>query len=430
MERVISSVGLLTMVGLAWLISEDRRKLNVRLILSGVALQVALAALLLNTPLRDIVFYCAKRFVLGLIACSDEGARFVFGESFYTDEFIKEFGSPPFFVTVLSMVIFFSSLTAVLFHLGILQWMVRLMARVMIWVMDTSGTESLAASANVFIGMTTAPLMIRPYLHTMTRSEIMAMMTGGMATAAGSTLPIYVAMGADPGHLMVASLISAPAALVIAKIMVPEGELSPTKGMVKVEVAREDANILDAACRGAAEGLKLSLNIAAMLIAFIALVALLNWILGGCSDLADWCFARLPAQDGEPWTIKELLGGQELTLQLILGWIGTPLAWLMGVERQDTPQVGAALGVKTVLNEVYAYGHLQQIQPSISYRSHTIATYALCGFANFGSIAVMIGGVSGLAPKRRSDFAKYGLRSMIGGALAAFMTASIAGMLI
>jgi CNT family concentrative nucleoside transporter len=318
----------------------------------------------------------------------------------------------------------------VFFHLGILQWAVRLMARIMVWVMDTSGAESLAASANVFIGMTTAPLMIRPYLQTMTRSEIMAMMTGGMATAAGSTLPIYVAMGADPGHLMVASLLSAPASLVIAKIMVPECEESPTKGVVKVEIPRRDANILDAACRGASDGLKLSLNIAAMLIAFIALVALLNWVLAGGSDLADWCFARLGAQEAQPLTVKQILGGQELELQLILGWLGTPFAWVMGVEWQDASKVGAALGVKTVLNEVYAYGHLQQIQQVISPRSHAIATYALCGFANFGSIAVMIGGISGLAPDRRKDFAKYGFRSMIGGALAAFMTAAIAGMLI
>ena len=399
MERLISALGLVTMIALAWLCSNNRKKMNFRLILSGVGLQLVMGILLLGTEPGLAVFDFSRHVITGLIACSDQGAAFVFGQSFRDHAFA---------FSVLPVVIFYSSLTAVLFHLGILQWLVKAMARVMVWLMDVSGSESLCAAANVFIGMTTAPLVIRPYLSSMTRSELMAMMTGGMATATGGTLAAYAGMGADPGHLMVASLMSAPASLVIAKIMIPETEESLTKGSVRIEVPRGDANVLDAACRGAADGLKLALNIAAMLIAFIALVYLINWLL-----------TPLPPVAGEP-----------LTLERILGWLCAPIAWILGIPWSEAPAVGMLLGEKTVFNEFFAYQHLSEIRDTLSPRSAAIATYALCGFANFGSIAVMIGGVSGLAPTRREDFARLGLRSMIGGALAAFMTAAIAGMLI
>jgi CNT family concentrative nucleoside transporter len=246
----------------------------------------------------------------------------------------------------------------------------------------------------------------------MTRSELMAMMTGGLATVAGSVMAAYAGMlesvGAEPGHLLVASIISAPAALVVAKIMVPETEDSPTKGRVKVEIERKDVNVLDAACRGAAEGLKLALNVAAMLIAFLALIAMVNWLLG--------C---LPPLAGEPWTLER-----------ILGWIGAPLAWVIGVPWEDASAVGTLLGEKTVFNEFIAYEDLIQLKDELQPRSFIIATYALCGFANFGSVAIMIGGIGSLEPGRRRDFAKYGFRSLIGGTLAALMTATIAGMLV
>jgi len=426
MERLISFFGLLTMIGLAWLISENRRKMNWRLIVSGVVLQLALAVVLLTTSLKQAVFDFVEVMMTGLIACSDEGAKFVFGDNFRDHYFA---------FSVMPTVILFSSLTAVLFHLGILQRIVAAMARVMVWVMDVSGAESLCAAANVFVGMTTAPLAIKPYLPTMTRSELMAMMTGGMATVAGGTMVAYVGMaeaagipaGELAGHLMVASLISAPASLVIAKIMVPETEPSMTKGTVRVEVPRTDANVLDAACRGAGEGLKLVLNIVAMLIAFIALVYLINWMLFGLSQAVNWGFAELGAGS---MTVQQMLGGRELTLELILGWLCAPLAWIMGVAWNDAHTVGILIGEKTLFNEFIAYDHLMKLKDALSPRAFTIATYTLCGFANFGSIAVMIGGVSGLAPKRRKDFARYGFRSMIGGALAAFMTAAIVGMLI
>ncbi len=399
MERVVSFAGLLVMMALAWLMSENRRRMNFRLIVSGVVLQFLLGGLLLKTRFGEEAFEWARILVARIVSFSDEGGRFVFGEGF-REHYVA--------FSVLPTIIFVSSVTAVLFHLGILQWLVKIMARLMVWVMDTSGSESLAASANVYVGMTEAPLAIRPYLETMTRSEIMALMTGGMATVAGGVMAVYAAWGVDAGHLVAASLMSAPASLVIAKIMVPETEASVTKGVVQVEVPREDVNILDAACRGAASGLQLALNVGAMLIAFIALIHGLNWLL-------------LPTK---------YLCGQPLTLQLVLGWICAPLAWIMGVPWQDAPSVGAMLGTKTVFNEMLAYQSLTDARESLSPRSFVIATYALCGFANFGSIAIQIGGIGSLVPRRRPDFAKYGLRAMIGGTLAAYMTATIAGILI
>jgi CNT family concentrative nucleoside transporter len=297
---------------------------------------------------------------------------------------------------------------AVFFHLGIIQFVVRIMAKVMVWVMDTSGSESLCAAANVFVGHTEAPLVIRGYLPTMTRSELMAMMTGGMATIAGGVMAAYAGMGVDPGHLLAASLMSAPASLVIAKIMFPETEQSPTKGTVRIELPRTDVNILDAACRGASEGLKLALNVGAMLIAFLALIHLLNLMLGLIPDVA----------------------GAPLTLERILGTALAPLAWIMGVEWKDAAEVGMLLGKKTIANEFIAYLDLVKMKETISPRSFVIATYALCGFANFGSIAIQIGGLGSLAPERRLDFAKLSFRAMIGGSIAAFMTATIAGTLI
>ena len=398
MERLISFLGLISMMMIAWILSENRRRMNFRLILSGVALQLVLALGLLWTSCGTQFFHFADFFIGGLLNCSNHGASFVFG---------KELVESTFAFTVLPTVIFFSALTAVLFYLGVLQLIVKGMARVMVWVMDTSGSESLATAANVFVGMTVAPFAVRPYLESMTRSEIMALMTGGMATVASGVMAAYVAMGAEAGHLMLASIMSAPAALVVAKIMVPETDTSVTKGHVTINVPKNGDNILDAVCRGAAEGLKLALTIGAMLIAFLALIHMVDW--------------------GIKWIE---IGGEPLTLARLLGWGFAPLAWLMGVEWQDAEKVGTLLGQKTVFNEFIAYQSLMtSVKSEISHRSYVISLYALCGFANFGSIGVMIGGLGNIVPKRRADLAKYGFRSMIGGALAAFMTACIVGML-
>jgi len=398
MERLISAFGLIVMLALAWLCSEQRKNMNWRLILSGVGLQLLFAVLILWTTPGQWFFEGARVLVARILSFSDEGARFVFG-----DDFQHHFVA----FSVLSTIVFVSSLTAVLFHLGVIQWVVKLMAKLMVWVMDTSGSESLAASANVFMGQTEAPLVIKPYLATMTRSELLSMMTGGMATVSGGMMAAYAGMGADPGHLLAASIMSAPATLVLAKVLLPEKEVSPTKGVVTVHVPHNDANLLDAACRGASEGLRLALNVGAMLIAFIALVTMFNW-----------CISFIQ------------IGDSPITLQRLLGWVCAPIAWLMGVTWAEAPQVGQLLGEKTILNEFYAYGDLIAMKDQISQRSFTIATYALCGFANFASIAVQIGGIGSLAPERRPDMARLGLKSLIGGTLAAFMTACIAGMLI
>jgi len=390
---------------LAWLLSVNRKRMNVRLILSGLALQFILAVLILRTSLGQSIFSYARIFVTEMIGFSNAGAKFIFGETLV---FGSESTLPVFAFSVLPTIIFVSSLMAVLFHFGILQKVVEFMAKVMVYVMDVSGSESLATAANVFVGMAEAPLVIKPYMKTMTRSELMAMMTGGMATISGALLATYASFGADAGHLLTASIISAPAALVVAKIMVPESEESLTKGIVKVDIPKQDANILDAACRGASEGAKLAINIAAVLICFIAFVALLNWVLSVLPNVA----------------------GAPLTLERILGWFCAPLAWVMGVEWNDAGTVGMLLGKKTIMNEFVAYVDLVKYKDMISPRSFTIATYALCGFANFGSIAIQIGGYGSLVPTRRKDFAKMGLRAMIGGSLAAFMTATIAGILI
>ncbi len=397
--RYISILGLIVMMLIAWSISSDRKRMNFRLIISGVVIQFIFALLILKTVPGKVMFSGARFAVAKIISFSDEGAAFVFGPGFREHFFA---------FSVLPTIIFVSAVMAVLFHLGVMQIIVKGIAKVMVWIMDTSGSESLAAAANIFIGQTEAPLVIKPYIPTMTSSELMAMMTSGMATVAGGVMAAYAGLGADAGHLLAASIMSAPASLVIAKIIIPEKEVSPTKGVVKLDIPKKDSNVLDAACRGASEGLKLALNVAAMLIAFIAIIGLLNW-----------GFKIFPPVNGAP-----------LSLQRILGWCFSPMAWLLGVEWKDALTVGSLLGEKTILNEFIAYTDLIKIKEAISPRSFTIATYALCGFANFSSIAIQIGGIGSLVPSRRKDFAKLGLKAMVGGTLAAFMTAAIAGMLI
>jgi concentrative nucleoside transporter, CNT family len=400
MPQLTSCFGLVVILMIAWLLSENRRKMNVRLIASGLLLQLLLGVLLLRTSFGDGFYGFADALFLRVKSFSDAGAMMVFGQ--------ETFSHHPLAFSVLPTIILISSMTAVLFHLGVLQWIVRGMAWVMVRVMDTSGTESLAAAAEFFVGMTESPLVIRPYLESMTRSEIAAMMTAGMGTVAGGVMALYASWGIPAGHLAAASLMAAPASLVIAKILVPETEKSLTKGSVRIDVPKTDVNALDAACRGAADGLKLALNVAAMLIAFIGLVACVNWMLSS----------------------SEALGGPALSLERIFGWLFSPLAWAIGVEWNDAQTVGTLLGQKIVLNELVAYDHLRKIGEDLSPRSFTLATFALCGFANFASVAVQIGGVGGLVPARRDVIARYGLRCMIGGALATLMTACFAGMLL
>ncbi len=414
MPKLISFLGLWVMLGLAWLLSENRKRVHVRLIGTGMLFQLIFALLILKTTPGRIVFDALERFVNRVIACGNEGSTFLFGEGFQEHYFA---------FSVLPLIIFFSCLTAVLFHWGVIQAVVKVLAWSMVRVMDVSGSESLAAAANVFLGHTEAPLMVRPYLESMTRSELMAMLTEGMATIAGPVMAAYVGLGIDAGHLLAASIMSAPASLVIAKIMVPEREVSLTKGQMRVEVPRQGHNVIDAACNGAAVGLKLALNVGAMVLAFVCLIALIN--LG----LEQGQFLVVSLANGSE-AAKEMVQSSPLTFERIVGWIFCPFAWLMGIQSDDILKISSLLGEKTVLNEFIAYMDLVKLRDQLDSRSFTIATYALCGFANFGSIAVQIGGIGSLVPSRREDIAQLSLRSMVGGTLAAFTTACIVGMLI
>jgi CNT family concentrative nucleoside transporter len=401
MERVISFFGLIVMLFLAWLLSNNKRRMDWRVIVGGLLLQFALALIVLKTAPGRAFFSWANDFVGGVVALSDEGARFVFGEKF-TDHF--------FAFKVLPTIIFISSLSYLLFYWGFLQKIVQFMAWGMYKVMGCSGSESLCVAANVFLGQTEAPIFVRPYLATMTQSEIMCMMVGGMATVAGGVLAAYVGFGISAGHLLASSLMSAPAALLIAKIIWPETEESPTKKIVKVDVSATEVNAFEAACRGASDGLMLCLNVAAMLIAFIALIALVNLGLSAIGQVI----------------------GFDVSFQQILGWFFQPLAFVMGVPWEDCMKIGQLLGERMVLNEFVAYVHLGEMMKAgvLSERGAIIATYALCGFANFSSIAIQIGGIGSLEPRRKADFARAGFKAMLGGTLTSFTTACIAGILL
>ncbi len=395
-------IGLFVMLGIAWALSNRKRDMPWRTIITGTGLQVAFAFLILKTTLGRAFFSKANDIVTAFLSYSDAGSEFIFGEAFQ-DHF--------FAFKVLPTIIFFSSVICVLYYFGIIQWVVRIFAVTMMKVMGTSGAESLSAAANIFVGQTEAPLLIRPFVGSMTQSELMAIMTGGFATVAGGVLAAYVGMGVSAGHLIAASVMSAPAALVMAKIMFPEMEESKTAGKVSLDVEKPWVNVIDAASQGAADGMKLALNVGAMLLAFLAIIALVNGVLGYAGSL---------------------LGFEGLTLQLILGKICAPLAFVMGVPWEDATKVGSLLGIKTVLNEFVGYEQLSHMIKAgeLSAKSEIIATYAMCGFANFSSIAIQIGGIGGIAPERKHDLAKLGLRAMIAGTLACFQTATIAGLLL
>lgn len=402
MDRWVSFLGLFAMLGIAWALSVDRRSIRWRPVAVGTALQILFALVILRTEPGRALFDGMGAVINKFLDFTDAGASFVFGEKF------KEFY---FAFKVLPTIIFFSSFITILYYFGVLQWIVGLFARMMMKLMGTSGAESLSASANIFVGQTEAPLLIKPFVASMTRSELMAVMTGGFATIAGGVMAAYVGMGVSAKHLLAASVMSAPAALVMAKLMFPETEESRTAGKVAIEVERPWANAIDAAASGAADGLKLALNVGAMLIAFVALIALLDWPLG-----------KLGALAGHP----------ELSLNVVLGYLGRPLAWLMGVPWSEAGDVGTLIGIKTAVNEFVGYIRLEEMVAAgkLSERSQVIATYALCGFSNFSSIAIQIGGIGAMAPERKSDLARLGLRAMVAGSLACFQTATIAGILL
>lgn len=405
MEKVISLVGLFVMIGIAFALSENKKSIQWRTVLTGIALQMVFGLLILKTDMGRNVFATIGEGFNAILGFTGQGAQFLFGKLATPSDSLGFI----FATMVLPTIIFMSSLMSVLYHIGIMQKVVELVARIMMWAMKTSGAESLAAAANIFVGQTEAPLVIKPFVNKMTKSEIMCLMTGGMATVAGGVLAAYVGFGIDAGHLLAASVMSAPAALVCSKLMVPEVEESVTAGIVKIDLPKVSANVVDAAATGASDGLKLAVNVAAMLLAFIALIAMLNGILSG---------------------VGGLFGYPQLTFELIMGYLNAPVAWILGVPWEDCLTVGSILGKKLVLNEFVGYLDLVKAKATMNERSTILTTYALCGFSNFSSIAIQLGGIGTMAPEKRPILAKYGMYSLIGGTLACYMTACIAGLFI
>jgi CNT family concentrative nucleoside transporter len=415
--------GLATLIGLAWLFSNNKKAVDWRLVITGVLLQIGFATLVLIVPGGKEVFDWLSKGFVAILGFVGAGSNFIFGSLMDTSKFGFIFA-----FQVLPTIIFFAALMGVLYHLNVMQAIVRAMAWAITKVMRVSGAETTSVCASVFIGQTEAPLTVRPYIPRMTESELITMMIGGMAHIAGGVLAAYVGMlgGGDVAqmefyakHLLAASIMAAPATLVIAKILIPETGEPLTRGTVKMEVEKTSSNVIDAAAAGAADGLRLALNIGAMLLAFIALIAMLNapltWF-GEWSGLAGFL--------GRPTDIAGLLG-------LVLA----PLAWVIGVPWADASVVGGLIGQKVVINEFVAYLQLADIVNCktegvmLTNQGALIATYALCGFANFSSIAIQIGGIGGLAPERRQDLARFGLRAVLGGSIATFMTATIAGVI-
>lgn len=551
-ERLISFFGIFFILGIAWLLSNNRKKINYRVIIWGLVLQIVFAFIILKTTPGMAVFNTARDVIVRILGFTDEGASFMFGNLYRANsgvvehispgniqghvllldseaapgmdigttvvgacdtfsvcltnpgseavwvekteisdttqfrvlgpglpftipakakadlkfvfqpkkaekistelriigdsvapakiEIIAEGSSAPqpmlrvntntpvlsqfkelgiiFAIHILPTIIFFASLMSVMYHFGIIQKMVQAMAWIMARTMGTSGAESLSAAANIFVGQTEAPLVVKPYVNEMTRSELMAIMTGGFATIAGGVLAAYVRFGVDAGHLMAASVMSAPASLMLAKIIFPETEKPKTMGNVELQVEKQTANVIDAAAAGAGDGLRLAVNVGAMLMAFISLIAMLNYGLEHLDDVINFITFHSTAFD---WN---------LSLRQVLGYLFAPFSFFMGVSWKDILEVGNLLGTKISLNELVAYVELTNVKEILSPRSFTIATYALCGFANFSSIAIQIGGIGSIAPGRRSDLAQIGLKAMLAGALASWLTATIAGMLL
>ena len=406
MEQFTGMIGVIVLLGIAYLLSNDRKMIDTNIIIWGLGLQISFAFIILKTPFGEYIFTYLNNIIVKLISFADAGSDFLF------TSFIPEVGYHValinFAFRALPVIIFFSSLIAVTYYFGIIQFIIKKIAFIMEKTMKTSGAETLSVSANIFVGQTEAPILIRPFISSMTKSELMAIMVGGFATVAGSVMALYVSwLNNVPniaGHLLAASVMSAPAALMIAKVIYPETERPKTVNSDNIDLKSKDTNAMDAIGRGATDGMKLAANVAAMLIAFISIVAMINFILGYANT----------------------------SLQEILGMIFKPIAWSMGVPWEEANIVGTLMGEKIVLTELIAFGDLTNYIKNdlLSERSAIIASYALCGFANVGSIGIQLGGIGAMAPDRRGDLSNLVFKAMIGGALASWLTASIAGILI
>ena len=418
MNKFIGILGVFAILGLAYLLSNNKNKIDKKLILWGISLQIFFAILILKVPGGKFVFNSIDTIIKKILDFSVEGSKFLFGNLADDSLYFPTDGSWPgfgfqFAFLVLPTVIFFSSIMSVLYHIGIMQKLIKIISKIMQKTMGTSGAETTSISANIFVGQTEAPLVIKPFINKMTKSELIAIMTGGFATVAGGVMAAYVLMlnktiPGIAGHLMAASIMSAPAALVIAKIIYPETSTPETaREDIKLSKVSDEANFLEAIGNGATEGMKLAINIAAMLIAFISVITFFNWLLSLIS-----------------------IGETVLSIELILGYVFMPLAFLMGAPWSEAQALGSLMGQKLVLTEFIAYGNLAALGDTISTKTATIAAYALCGFANFASIGIQLGGIGSIAPNRKKDLAQLVTKAMLGGALASWLTATIAGILI
>ena len=403
--RLTGILGMALILAIGYALSRHRKAIRWSTIAWGLGLQITFAVFVLKVPFGQRLFAWLGAVVTRILGFSYAGSSFVFGE-------IGKQGSSlgvVFAFQILPAIIFVSALFAILYYLGVMQVVVRAMAVVMNKLMHASGAESLNVAASIFMGQTEAPLTIRPFLNKMTRSELMTVMTAGMAHVSGSIMAAYIAFGISAQHLLTAVIMTAPGTIMMAKLLEPETETPETMGEVKLDIPKTDVNVVDAASRGTGEGLHLMLNVIAMLISFIAIVALLNGVFGWVHGFAAW----FPA-----------------SLQVVLGWIGRPIAWAMGVPWHDSGTIGALLGERAVLNEFIAFADLGTMKAGLDPRSFTIASFALCGFANISSVGIQIGGIGALAPERKHDLARLGFRAMLAGTLANFMSATIAGILL
>ena len=410
MGRLTGLLGLAVILGIGVLLSRDRRRIKWSVVAWGLGLQILFAIFVLLIPAGRALFSWLGSLITGILGYSYIGSTFVFGElgKPVGTSVIPNLGVI-FAFQLLPAIIFVSALFAILYYLGIMQIVVRAFALVMSKVLGASGAESLNVAASIFMGQTEAPLTIRPFLPRMTRSELMTVMTSGMAHISGSIMVAYIAFGIEAKHLLTAVIMTAPGTVMMAKLFEPETEVPETFGKTKLDLPKTDVNLLDAAARGTGEGLTLMLNVIAMLVAFVALVALLNGGFGAIHGYLSW----FPAN-----------------LQTVLGWIFRPVAWVMGVPWHDSGTIGSLLGTRMVLNEFIAYSQLGPLKASLDPRSFTIASFALAGFANFSSVGIQLGGIGALIPERKHELARLGLRAMLAGTLANFLSATIAGMLL
>jgi CNT family concentrative nucleoside transporter len=411
MERLAGLLGIIVLLGLAYAFSTDRKAIKLRTVAWGLGLQILFAIVVLRVPLGRAAIESVGDGVRTLLGYSFAGSKFVFGV-------LGDAARPTgfyFAFMVLPTIIFMSAFFAMMYHFGVMQFIVKMMARIMQYTMRVTGVESLVAAANVFMGQTEAPLTIRPFLPHVTRSELMTVMTTGFASVSGGIMAAYIQYGIDPKHLLSAVIMTAPGAILFAKILEPERE-QPLEAAEKAEVPEAEelkhANVLGAIANGTTDGLRLALNVAAMLIAFLALIALVNGIFGGVSGLLGRVGIPFPS-----------------SLEVILGYVFLPIAWLIGVPGQDAFAIAQLLGTRMVTNELVAFPRLYEMRAALDPRSFTIATYALTGFANLGSIGIQIGGISALAPNKRDDLTRLGFKAMLAGTMANLMSAAIVGVI-